>query len=823
MKDYEIIQTEFADHMTSSYLQYAQEVLEDRAIPSASDGLKPVQRRILQSLFYLGLHPNSQYKKCARAVGDTLGRLHPHGDQSVYDAMVVQAQDFKQRYPLVDIHGNYGSIDGDPAAAMRYTECRLSRYGEMMMADADKETVDMKPNYDESESEAVDLPGLLPLLLLNGNQGIGVGLATSFVPHCAKDVFKAIDKYLSNVLKGKETSPYELIDIIKAPDFPTGGIITNLEGVRKGYLTGKGTVRIRSRYEVQIDKKGNESIIITEIPYGVIKSKMIVKMDELRKNGVTPEIKEIRDESSKDGIRIVIELKKGSNSQLVINNLLKSTELETTVSMNHQALINGKIREKLTLKDMIECFIDHALDVTKRKSQYILDKEKIRYHIVLGFLTIAPTILEAIKIITESETDDDIYTNLKSVYDLDDEQITAIISRQIRSLKKMSQTEFEDEAEKLATDIERLTKIVTDDIELITETRKVLQETANVFNKDTRLTEIDETASVINSDKELVAQEDVVMIITHNNMIKCVKASEYNAQERAGNGVQLKTAEDDFVERILTLTTHDELVIVTDAGKAYVISAYKIPIVGKNAVGKYLNNYVDIDFNTEKIVTILIVDEKTIQDEENCILFVSKNGLAKRLSYGNLPQTKNGAKVVTIRDDDRIVSCLAINNSDNVFIAASNGKGLKTAADNFSIQGRAGSGVRAMKFKDEEDAVVNTVIANANDVVMVVTENGIGKRLDMNLFNEKGRGGHGQCYYKIDNKTGNIADIVNIKEDETLITTTINGMIIRIPADSIGSMGRTAKGVKIVNLKNDDKVVAIASAPKQEDEDDSDE
>lgn len=817
MNDYKIIDTEFSEHMADSYVQYAKEVLEGRAIPSANDGLKPVQRRILQSLYSLGLHPNSQYKKCARAVGDCLGKLHPHGDQSVYDAMVIMAQDFKQKYPMVDIHGNSGSIDGDPAAAMRYTECRLSPFGEVMMADIDKNTVDMVPNYDESEMEASELPGLYPLLLMNGTSGIAVGMATSFVPHLAKDVFKAIDVYLENCLNGEDTPDDVLINIIKAPDFPTGGIITNLKGIRKAYKEGKGSVRIRARYTIEEKKNGSESIIVTEIPYGIIKTKLVMRIDELRKNDVIEDIREVRDESSKEGIRIVIDLKKNADSQRVINSLLKLTDLETNVSMNHQAIVNGSVQEgKLSLKDIIECFIDHAFNVVKRKSQFILDKEEKRYHIIEGFLKIAPSILEVVELITEAETDEDIFSVLSEEYELDEEQINAIISRQLRSLKKISEREYQEEAEKLSADIERLTKIVSDDMELIAETKRVLLEVADRFKNEKRQTEIQDGLEIVLDDIDLIKKEDIIMIRYHSGIIKCVKASEYNAQNRGGKGCQVRCNEDDFIEDVITMTTHDELLIFSSLGKMYKISAYKIPIVSKMAMGKYISNYVELE-PEEKVVAVLPVSQDIIKNENNSIFMMTEKGIAKRLSYEDLPQKKNGTKAMNVADDDKLMFCIAVTEGDNIFIASSSGLGIKTSVNNFRIMGRNAGGVRTIKL-EEDEKVIGAITVRDDDIATVVSENGLGKKINFQEFDEKGRVGKGRKYYTINERSGKVASIVNVKDDENLIATTMQGMIVKVNLETVRTMGSAATGVKLVNLAKDDKVVSVAACPKEDSE-----
>ena len=817
-----IQQVEFDQHMTKSFLSYAVDVIEDRALPSVSDGLKPVQRRILQSMHSLGLHPNSAYKKCARTVGDCLGRLHPHGDQSVYDAMVVLAQDFKERYPLVDGHGNFGSLDGDRAAAMRYTEARLSPIGELLMTDMDKKTVDMKPNYDESEMEASELSGLFPTLLANGSSGIAVGMACSFVPHRAKDVYAAVDKVIENTLAGEETDDEELISIVKAPDFPTGGVITNLADVYKGYLEGKGTVHISAKYHIDEDKHGRQSVIITEIPYGVNKAKMILKMDALRKEGELSDIKEIRDESGKDGIRVVIELKKGANEQFVLNKLLKKTEMSTTVSMNHQALVHGKAQERLTLKQLVEYFLEHALSVVHRKAQFLLGKQEKRYHIVSGFLTIAPVILEAVQMITEAETDEDVFRSLNEAYGLDKEQVDAICARQLRSLKKLNEAAYAKEAEELSASIEHLTAVATDDMALLNETRADLQSVAERFQNEPRLSEISTEDAVKDiTDRDLIAQEDLVVMLTHKGLVKSVKLNDYNAQGRNGKGVSAKTQEDDFVETILTLTNHDDLVFLTNLGKAYIVPAFKIPVVSKNSIGKYVQNFVDFAAD-EKIISVLPIKHG---ETGKTIFFASRKGVCKRLAIDDLPSTKSGAVIIKFRDDDELVACTLVEEEDTILLATANGMAMRTRASNVRVMGRNATGSTGIKFKHADDYVVSAIKANDDDIVLIVAENGIGKRMkasEIRLLANKG--GKGVTYYRPNRKTGSVVNVLEVKEDETVFAVTQQGMIIRLPASSISILGRTAGGVGLVSLKKSDVVASVSTAPEQpEDEADADE
>ena len=812
-----IHQVSFAEHMANNFLIYALDVIGDRALPSASDGLKPVQRRILQSMHYLGLHPNSAYKKCARTVGDTLGRLHPHGDQSVYEAMVNLAQSWKERYPLVDIHGNAGSVDGDPAAAMRYTEGRLAPVGELLMTDIDKDTVVMKPNYDESEVEAEELPGLFPTLLCNGSSGIAVGMACSFVPHRAKDIYNALDGLIDCILQGEDASIDKLIDIVKAPDFPTGGIITDLKDVYKGYREGKGTVHIRSRYHVD-DSGKKPKIIVTEIPYGVVKSKLVSKIDALRKDGELPDVKEVRDESSKGDIRIVIELKRGGDENFTLNKLLKKTDLATTVSMNHTALVNGKVRERLTLKDLLEAFLEHAVSVEKRKSLFILEKQKKRLPIVEGFLTIADDILNAIRMITESETDEEVYEKFHEAYNLNKEQTDAILARRTGSLKKIDQQAYEEEAQNLVESISRLTAITTDDMELLKATQDDLKKVAERFEKEKRCTEVSlEDAMKDIDDRDLVPEEDIVVTYSHLGLIKAVKLNDYNSQRRNGKGVSAKTHEDDFIENVITLKNRDDLVFLTNIGKAYVLPAFRIPIVSKASIGKYLQNYVPFE-EGEKVISIFPLSQNEDM-EAYTLFFATKKGVCKRLAMSDLPSTKNGARILVIREGDELVGCSMVKEDDYILLATKNGFAVKTMVSNIRVMGRNAAGVIGIKFKKPDDEVIAAVRANDDDTLLVITETGIAKRTSAKEFHLlTNKGGKGSAYYRETKKTGVVKAVVPVEEDQTVFIVTQNGMIIRIPANSISVVGRIATGVKTVNLAEGDSIATVSVAPNDEEE-----
>lgn len=731
--------------------------------------------------------------------------------------MINMSQEWKQKYTLVDVYGNKGSIDGDPAAAMRYTEARLAPAGGILMTDIEKNTVDMQLNYDETEYEAKILPGLFPSILCLANNGIAVGLACSFLPHLAKDVYSAINKYIDNILNGIETTDEELIRIIKAPDFPTGGIITNPQDIEKAYLTGQGSIKIRSVYTIEDD-----SIVITEIPYGVNKASLIDKINE-RKDEIEG-IKVARDESDREGLRIVIELKRGANADLVISRLCKYTDFASSVSINHNALINGKIGTNLSLKNLIEHFVLHAMDVIKRKSQYDYDRKTKRLHIIEGFLKISSSILKCIQLITESENDEEIFSKLIAEYDLDQEQIQAIISRQIRSLKKMSEEEFVSEAKDLRSDVEHLKNIIDDEFCLLEETKEQLSIQGEKFKNEKRQTKIGAGTLSEIDEKSITAKEDIALIHTHKGMLKVMKISEYNASNRGAKGVSIPVDEDDFITELLTLTTHDMLVFITNTGKAIMLPAYKFPLTSRTAKCKYTHNYVNYDPNEEKIISIIAVNEDELTSDNKYVMFTSKAGIIKKLSYSNLPsRINNGALAVKIRDGDEIVSCIAAEEKDYILIATREGLALRFKSDSIRAQGRTGSGVIGIKFKTDTDYVIAAMVANNTDDILVLTENGIGKRTQAEAFTVHNRGGHGMSYHKANKKTGAVVNVLRISDNNTLITITKDGMIIRTNADVIGTKGRNAAGFKIISLKENDQVILASAAPKTFDEEDVEE
>lgn len=731
------------------------------------------------------------------------------------------AQDFGMRYPLIDGQGNMGSIDGDSAAAMRYTEARLSRVGELMLQDIDKNTVDHMPNYDESEEEAVVLPTKFPNLIINGNTGIAVGMASNFAPHNAQDVYKAIDKLLSDMMIGVDTEDDDIIDIVQAPDFPTGGVIINPVEIREAYKNGRGRIIVRSKYEIEDIGKSKEAIIVTEIPYEVNKKNLVNSISDLAKETLT-DISEVRDESSREGIRIVIELKKGANSEWIVNNLLKKTKLQDSFSLNHVALVDGHPQMNLSLKKMIECFATHCIDVNTRKTRYDLDRVSARKHIVDAIVVILSNLDEAIDIIKESGSKQETIEALMETYSLDEEQATAITDMRLWSFNKEGTNKYISESEDLEKKIESYNILLNDVVAMIEYTRADLKSIADkYFSGQDRLTEINEDTFSDNSidKRQYIKDEDIIITLSHNGLVKSVRTKDYSAQRRGGKGVNLGKKDDDFIEQVISpLTTHDDLLIAMNTGRIVILPAYKIPISNKNAAGKYLHNYVKLN-EGEKIISVLGLNHKNDYSNTN-LLMVSRYGSAKRMSLDSLPKTTNGAQCMAFNaeNDDTLISCSLIKDNDYIIAVTAMGMAFRCEADSIRVMGRTAAGVRLMKFKIQGDYISSAFSAEEDDNFIVLTEQGLGSVKTISDIASHNRGGKGMLCTKVGEKTGLITKAMVVKENEDLFAITYSGKIVRTPLDNFSVQGRGAKGVKVVKLDKDDYLVSAAIVSSENNE-----
>jgi DNA gyrase subunit A len=803
----QVVEQDIAERTAYSFLSYASYAIGDRALPRVNDGLKPVHRRILYSMHGLGLRPNGAFKKSARTVGDVLGKYHPHGDTSVYDAMVGMAQDFNMRYPLVHGHGNFGNVDGDTAAAMRYTEAKLSPVGELMLRDIEKDTVEMQPNFDDSEAEPVVLPTLFPALLCNGTMGIAVGMATSMPPHNATDVYKALDRVLEDALNGEETSIETLIGIIKAPDFPTGAQIIDLKGIHEGYRTGKGRVVIRSKFTVE-EEKGRQQIIITEIPYKVNKATLHIQIDEMRKNSLE-DIKEVRDESDKDGIRLVIELKKDANVQWVIKKLLKHTQMQDSYSMNHVALVDGKPVEKLTLKDLIEHYLAHVADVVRRRTAFDLNKAEKRAHVVEGIISCLDRMDEIITVIRSSRPQSAVVPNLMSSFELSEPQAQAIADMRLARLSGASAEDYQAELDKLVGDITKWTEIINDEGALLTAVRADLHEVSQMFT-DGRLTEIAVVSGETDDERDLIKDETLVITYTNKGLIKSVSETEYTAMGRRNKGTKSATMkEDDSVRTMLTVNSKDDILFLTNQGRCHVLAAFKLPVSSRTTAGKYINNYLNLEAE-EKIISILSVSP-TLADTD--LLFVTKNGIGKRLELTNLSRRLSVTKIMSFKDGDELVSCTLVKAGQDVIVVTSGGQGVRFELDDekkgIRPMGRSAAGVILIKLR-KHDRVVDVLVLDGSDTFLVMSEYGYAKRCAFKDFPSQSRGIQGVKVLPVTEKTGLIVSAMTVQENDDLFIASRNGQLSRTLVSEIPTMGRPALGVLTMGLKDDDVVVSIS-------------
>ena len=803
-----------ADIFAPNFLEYALSVVKDRALPDVRDGLKPVHRRILYSLEELGITPEKGYKKSARTVGDVLGKYHPHGDTSVYEAMVILAQEFSTRYMLVDGHGNFGSVDGDGAAAMRYTEAKLSKIGNEALKDIHKNTVDFMPNYDGEEQEPTVLPTLLPLLLMNGSFGIAVGLATKIPSHNLSDIYRACYYIIDKMMAGEEPDEEEVIKLIKAPDFPTGGTIIGLQGVKEGYRTGRGKFALRSKYRIE----ENGDIVIYEIPYKVNKADMIYDIKTRSnkyktKKGVEkepdfPQIKEIRDESDKEGMRIVIELKKDANSTILINNLIKNSDFQVNFNMNLLALVD-KEPKQLRLYEMIEHFLAHASSVIIRRSEFILEKDNARLNIINGILKLYEPDPENEDFEIFDRVIDIIRTADSPVqsmieYGFNEAQANYIIDMKLRSLTKVSKEKLMTDKEQLEAEVKKLNDILNDDNCLLLELKSNFEELEHKYS-DERRTDIVLNEDSI-EDEDLIEDETLIVTYTTDGIIKAVEEKEYKSQKRGGKGVKAtNTKDDESIRFMFTSNSKDDLLFFTTEGRCHILKAYSLGKSSKTAKGKSINNYLNLNLG-EKIVSMI---NANLKDKENNLLFVTKQGYIKKLALENLSKRFNVTKVISFKnEDDTLVQALLVKD-ENVVLATSNGYSLRLDSTKIKAQGRGASGVIGIKLSNGSEVIDMNIIKD-NDVVLTVTEKGLAKKTKATEWNVIGRGGKGVKAHNLTGKTGNLVAILTADEDDELFIATSQGQITRINTNSIRVCSRSSVGVKAINLSDGDSVVSVS-------------
>ncbi len=821
-----IIQINIEDEMKSAYIDYSMSVIVSRALPDVRDGFKPVHRRVLYGMQDLGVMSNRPYKKSARIVGEVLGKYHPHGDSSVYDTMVRMAQEWSLRYPLVDGQGNFGSVDGDSPAAMRYTEARFKKIAEDMLEDLDKETVDFKPNFDDSLEEPTVLPTKIPNLLVNGAAGIAVGMATNMAPHNLSEVIDGIVAVIDN----KELSDEELITHVKAPDFPTGGIIYGYDGVRDALLTGRGRIVMRGKAEIE-EVNGREQIIVTEIPYQVNKAEMIKKIAELVNDKKIEGISDLRDESDRNGMRIVFEIKREAIANVVLNKLYKFSALQTSFSVNNICLVDGRPR-LLNLREIIDQFILFRHDVVVRRTRYELRKAEERAHILEGLIIASDNIDEVIEIIKTSDSPDHARERLSVRFGLSEIQTRAIVDMRLRQLTGLEQ-------DKLRSEYEDLMKLIADLKDILDKEERRMQiikdELLEVKAKygDARRSVIEYGASEMRME-DLIADDEVVVTISHAGYIKRTNLSEYKVQNRGGMGSKGSTTRDkDFLEHLFIATNHNYLLIFTEKGRCFWMRVYEIPEGNKLAKGRAIQNLINIPLD-DKVKAYVKVQDLTDKDyiNNNFIIMCTKEGVIKKTSLEAYSRPRaNGINAIGIRENDELLEAKLTNGSNEIVLATASGRAIRFNESKVRPMGRNASGVRGVTLTAEHDEVIGMIcVEDIFSTILVVSEKGFGKRTYLNdpedkepVYRITNRGGKGVKTLNITDKTGKLLSIQNVVDEDDLMIITKNGVTIRMHIDTIRTMGRAAQGVKLINLKNNSEIAAIARVPRSEEEDEEEE
>lgn len=795
-----------------SFLNYAMSVIVDRALPDARDGLKPVQRRILYGMDELKVYYNVAHKKSARIVGDVMGKYHPHGDSSIYEALVRMAQDFSYRYPLVDGHGNFGSIDGDGAAAMRYTEARMSKISAEMLRDLRKNTVDFVPNYDATELEPAVLPARIPNLLVNGATGIAVGMATNIPPHNLGEV---IDGTIA-LMENPELSSEDLMHFIPGPDFPTGGIIMGADGLRQAYNTGTGTIVVRSKCEIiePKNRKSHAEIIVTEIPYGIRKSTILERIGEVAKEHIVDGIVDLRDESSMRGMRIVIEVRNDVNPHVLLNNLYKYTQLQSSFGINNIALVDGR-PEALSLKRALEVYINHQIDVITRRTNFELDEDLKRMHILEGFIIATDHIDEIIKIIRGSMNGEE-KDLLMQRFNLSERQAQAILDMQLRRLSGLSRQKTEEEYKFLASEVERLRHILESKENKEEIIKNELLEIKAKYN-DKRKSEMALHLDLNIENEDLIPRDDVLITITRGGYAKRMKTSEYRSQSRGGVGITgIKTKENDIVEHVISTSTHDFLLFFTNLGRVYKLKGYQIPEGNRTSKGIPLVNMINFQ-DGEHLAAVTNISD--IANQEQCIFFATKKGIIKRTSVSQFQNIRtNGINAINLTEGDELLQVEVTDGHREIILGASNGKAIRFNEETVREIGRSATGVRGMKLNESDELVGMAVVRDDVKDILVVTEKGYGKRTDADEYRLQTRGGMGVKTLNITDKNGRLASLRAVNDDLDLIATTNKGVTIRMHCADISQTGRAAQGVKLIRLRDDQHVSSIAIVEREDDE-----
>ena len=796
--------------METSYIDYAMSVIASRALPDVRDGLKPVQRRVLYSMIELNNGPDKPHRKCARIVGDTMGKYHPHGDSSIYGALVNMAQDWSTRYPLVDGHGNFGSVDGDGAAAMRYTEARLSKISMEMLADINKNTVDFQPNFDETEKEPVVLPSRYPNLLVNGTTGIAVGMATNIPPHNLRETIDAVVKIIDNrVEENRGTEIEEILNIVKGPDFPTGGMILGTAGIEEAYRTGRGKIRVRAVTDIEPMANGKNRIVVTELPYMVNKARLIEKIAELVRDKRVEGITDLRDESNRQGMRVCIELRRDVNPNVVLNQLFKHTQLQDTFGVIMLALVDNQPKV-LNLKDMLMNYLAHQEDVVTRRTQYELNKAEERAHILQGLLIALDNIDEVISIIRASRTTQEAKAKLMERFGLTDPQSQAIVDMRLRALTGLEREKLEAEYKELKAKIAELKAILADEKLLLGVIRKEILEISAKYG-DERRTSIGYDQYDI-SMEDLIPVTNTVITMTKLGYIKRMSADNFRAQHRGGKGIKgMETIDNDYIEELFMTTSHHYLMFFTNTGKVYRIKAYEIPEASRTARGTAIINLLQLAPG-EKITAIIPIKE---YEDDKYLFMATKNGIAKKTpvkDYANVRKT--GLAAITLREDDELIEVKITNDDNDIFLVTKYGQCIRFHEKDVRSTGRTSMGVIGMNLSDG-DEIIGMQIDTQGEALLIVSEKGLGKRTMITEFTPQNRGGKGVKCYKITEKTGNIIGMKAVNDEDEIMIITIGGIIIRMHVNDISVLGRITSGVKLIDLDEDITVASIAKVREE--------
>ena len=792
--------------MRDCYIDYAMSVIVARALPDVRDGLKPVQRRILYSMGELGVTPDKPYRKSARIVGDTMGKYHPHGDTSIYDAMARMAQDFNMRYMLVDGHGNFGSVDGDEQAAMRYTEARLSKVAMEMLADINKNTVDFGPNFDESLKEPLILPSRFPNLLVNGSNGIAVGMATNIPPHNMGEVIDGVIKMIDNyVLEERETKIEELLEIVKGPDFPTGATIYGTSGIEQAYRTGRGKIVVRANMEVEPMHGNRQRIVVTEIPFQVNKARLIEKIADLVKEKRIEGISDLRDESDREGMRIVIELRRDANAKVIMNQLYKNSQLQDAFNVNMLALVNNEPKV-LNLKQVLKYYLKHQKEVVTRRTQFDLEKAQARAHILEGLLVALDHIDEIVSIIRSSKTVNEAKERLVSRFDLTEVQAQAIVDMRLRALTGLERDRLEGEYNELEQKIAEYMAILGSEKLLYNVIKEELLIIKTKYG-DARRTYITYDEGEINLE-DLIKNEQVVITMTNLGYIKRTTLDMYRSQNRGGKGVKgMETREEDYVTNLFVASTHDYIQFFTNKGKVYRLKAYEIQEAGRTARGQAIVNLLSLS-GDEKVSAVVMTHE--LDDDNGCLMMATRNGQVTKTPLSEFTNIRmNGLIAITLQEDDELIEVKRADGDEEVFLATKKGQMIRFSEEDVRPTGRTSMGVRGIAL-DPDDEVIGMQLKSQGDAILAVTESGMGKRTDLSEFTLQHRGGKGIRYYKITSKTGDVVGFKVVEAQQEMLLITSEGVIIRLRVTDVSKIGRVTSGVKLIDLAKGVKVVGVA-------------